>query len=56
METKISYKCPACGNSTIMVDAAGFLVCSLIGCKDPCRIHEIISRELVWESEQKAED
>lgn len=49
-DNNIRYKCPACGNSTLRIDASGFLVCSLIGCKDPGRIHEIISQELIFET------
>ena len=47
---KIGYKCPSCRNSTVTIDSSGFLVCALIGCKDPSRIHEIISREIIWEN------
>lgn len=53
---KIGYKCPACGNSTLTIDNSGFLVCSLVGCKDPSRIHEIISRELIWEKGEHDEN
>lgn len=53
---KIGYKCPSCENSTVMIDCSGFLVCTFIGCKDPSRIHEIISRELIWEKGEHDEN
>ena len=38
---KINTRCPACRNSTLIIDHHDNLVCSLIGCPDPTLINRI---------------
>ncbi len=35
---QIKTRCPSCGHDTLIIDDAGYLVCSLIGCEKPTMI------------------
>jgi hypothetical protein len=37
-EPRIRTRCPSCGSDTLIIDDAGHLVCSLIGCAKPTMI------------------
>ncbi len=31
---RIKTRCPACGNTTLIIDEAGYLICTLVSCTD----------------------
>lgn len=39
---KLKYKCPSCRQETLMIDAVGFIICSLLGCKEPDAFHKTV--------------
>lgn len=40
-EPRIRTRCPSCGHDTLIIDDAGYLVCSLIGCEKPTMIGDV---------------
>lgn len=48
----IATRCPSCGSSTLMVGTGNWLVCSLIGCKDPNAINIIAAKAAVYLAEK----
>lgn len=44
---RITYRCPACGNQTLMVDSIGHFVCSWLKCSNPCAFSDLVDAMLV---------
>lgn len=40
---RIANRCPSCGHQTLLIGHNGWLVCSLIGCKHPTLIGDVIA-------------
>lgn len=51
---RLTYRCPACGNQTLVIDNAGWLVCSWIPCRNPSAVHDIIRVGIAAASSSKA--
>ncbi len=43
---RITYRCPACGNQTLIIDSIGHFVCSWLKCTDPCAFSDRIDTML----------
>lgn len=61
----IRYKCPSCNCESLMIDNDGYIICSLLNCKEPDSFHKIaasagilsktisyFTERLVWHDEQ----
>lgn len=41
---RITYRCPACGSQTLIIDSIGHFVCSWLKCTDPCAFSDLIDK------------
>ena len=53
-EARIATRCPSCGSSTLVIGSGNWLVCSLIGCKDPTLINSVGDRLKVYWDDREA--